>query len=301
MAIKVAYHLYAPRFQHAAQTEAEGALLRYKFADDSVGFASLPAWPQFGDRNLTRKLADIKDNFRLEPQWSWAVLDASLRKEGKAALPASIPLPPTHWHLQADDLQDSRRWSDLLARGYKHWKLKVSPLSLESLPLREMAQFADENSVKLRLDANGSFTSRAQCDRLCAVINQINVIDFIEDPSANEELWAHLRTSWGCELACDWIHPRGFDCDLYIYKPTRDSDAPREKDFVITTAFDHPIGLNYTAYKSAQLRDHPRLRKPLGISHPGLYKCAGIDSSITFGEVGFGWGQMLEDLSWKRL
>ena len=295
------YNLYGLRFRDSGKGEAQGALLKYCFSNGATGYASLSAWPQAGDRSLSEKLTHLKENSRLEPLWSWASLDAQLREEKRPALPIGSRLPKSHWHMRGEDLRSPERWITLAAAGHSYWKLKVAPSMVENLPLLEMAKFAQAHSVKLRLDGNGAFATIAEVESLLSPLTAMNVIDFFEDPSADRKLWAEIKRVWTVDLAADWFCSRDYSCDLVIYKPTRDASVPDGKDFVITTAFDHPLGLNYTSYRSLQLKDHPRLRMPLGINHPELYTCDGIDSDVTFGATGFGWSDLLESLIWHPL
>lgn len=301
MAPDIACGFYYLHFSDPTKAAAEGALLRYRFADLSFGYASMSAWPQAGDETLAEKLKHLKRNPSMEPQWSWAFLDAELRREGRAALPSGTQVPDSHWHLRSDDLANPDRWPELVAQGHRYWKLKISPSLVESLPLRELAEFARSNDVKLRLDANGSYMSRSELELLFAALGEVDVIDFFEDPSTKEELWVEIRQTWGVPVASDWIRPAHDEFDLSVYKPSRDANFDERKEFVITTAFDHPLGLNYTAYRSIQLKSHPLLRMPLGISHPGLYDCGGIESRVTLGGIGFGWDEMLKKVSWEPL
>jgi hypothetical protein len=299
MSPKLSCHLYELTFNDSNKAGAQGALLRYDFNRAIVGYASLPAWPQLGDHTLDKKLQGLARNPHTEPQWSWARLDAEMRQKKIPALPTGTVLPLSHWHLRADDSRDPQRWHELVSRGYLCWKLKLNPSILGDLPLRPLARFASENSVKLRLDGNGSFHSLQELDSLFEMLSPNSVIELFEDPSTDCELWPEIESRWGITLASDWI------CSgrshLAVYKPTRDPSVPQDGDFTITTAFDHPLGLNYTAFESLRHRNHSSLLSPLGIEHPGLYTCDGLPSDVTFGEIGFGWGQLLEEIEWHRL
>jgi hypothetical protein len=301
MTTAIWYHRYDLRFRDSGKDEAQGALLKYCFSNGEIGYASLSAWPQAGDRGLAEKLNHLKENPRLEPLWSWASLDAQLRKETRPALPIGSRLPESHWHMRGEDLRSPMRWIKLAAAGHSYWKLKVAPSTVAQLPLLEMAKFAQAHSVKLRLDGNGAFASIAEVEALLSPLAEMNVIDFFEDPSVDAKLWAEIKRVWRVSLAADWYCSRDYSCDLVIHKPTRDAFVPDGMDFAITTAFDHPLGLNYTCYRSLQLKDHPRLRRPLGINHPELYACDGIESEVTFGATGFGWSDLLESLRWQPL
>ena len=301
MGPNIAYSLYDLYFRDHSKAAADGALLRYRFANGAFGFASMSAWPHAGDKTLAAKLEHLRMNPRLEPQWSWASLDAELRRKQHAALPPETQLPDSHWHLRSEDLLNPRRWPELIARGHRYWKLKISPSLVETFPLRELAEFAMTHGVKIRLDANGSYKLLSELESLFTMFGKVDVIDFFEDPSTKEELWVEIRRIWEVPLASDWIRPAHGEFDLSVYKPSRDADFDRRKEFVITTAFDHPLGLNYTAYRCVRLKGHPLLRMPFGIAHPGLYHCDGIDSQVTFGGIGFGWSEMLERASWNPL
>ncbi|MGH7937925.1 MAG: hypothetical protein ACRD5Z_22660, partial [Bryobacteraceae bacterium] len=248
----IAYSFYDLHFSDPAKAAAQGILLRYRFTDGEFGFASMSAWPHAGDETLAAKLEHLTRNPRLEPHWSWACLDAELRRKKHAALPSETQLPDSHWHLRNEDLLNPRRWAELIGRGHRCWKLKISPSFVETFPLRELAEFARSNGVKLRLDANGSYTSLSELETLFAMLGPVDVIDFFEDPSAKEELWVEIRQIWAVPLASDWIRPAYGEFDLSVYKPSRDADFDGQGEFVITTAFDHPLGLNYTAYRSVQ-------------------------------------------------
>ncbi|HEY1768740.1 MAG TPA: hypothetical protein VGG02_00615 [Chthoniobacterales bacterium] len=301
MATAIGYHFYDLQFRESAREKAHGALLRYAFDDGRVGFASLPAWPQLGDLSVSEKLRGLRADPRLEPQWSWALLDAKLRAENKPALPNDTILPASHLHLWGDDLKLVSRWEEFVRRGERCWKIKISPSSLRTFPLADLARFACDHAVKLRLDANGSFNSRDEIDALFEMIAEPAIVDFFEDPSADEKLWGFTAETFGVALASDWIHPTDYDPDLTIYKPTRDPAPNETKHFVVTTAFDHSLGLNFTAWRSLELLDHPRCRGPAGILHPGLYTCDGRDSEIAFGEPGFGCGELLGKILWTPL
>ncbi len=294
------YHLYGLRFG-SSDDRAQGALLKYCFDNDLVGFASLSAWPRAGDRTLDEKLKDLRNNPSMEPQWSWASLDAQWRAEKRPALPIESHFPQSHWHMRGADLRNPERWAELVAGGYYYWKVKVAPSSFEAIPIAKIAKFAHANSVKLRLDGNGAFGSIAELESFVSPLAEMRAIDFFEDPSQDSNLWAEIKRRWGIRLAADWLCSRDYPCDLVIHKPSRDASVPDERDFVITTSFDHPLGLNYTAYRSLQLKDHPHLRMPLGINHPDLYTCDGVASEITLGAIGFGWPDLLNNVTWRRL
>jgi len=255
----------------------EGALLR---AGD--GFADIHPWPELGDAPLVQQLALLargETTPLTRASLRFAQLDAEARSRG-VSLFDGLTIPESHW--PGDDPPDA----------FDTVKLKGA----SSTPPR----------VRLRIDFNATLTA----DEFVRVAQTLpkERIDFIEDPCPYDaDVWRDLREKTGLRLALDraTAQPRNRATDVIVHKPAIEEFPATDKEIVVTTYMDHPIGQFGAAYIAATHRVSARC----GLFTHVLYEPDEFLERIRADGArllppegtGIGFDDLLERLPWRRL
>ena len=160
----------------------------------------------------------------------------------------------------------------LIDSGFNTLKCKISPETLsEDLKfIKEIKQISD-TPLSLRLDANGSFSYNAAYE-LCESLDP-DLIEYIEDPVFRREDIINLSIRTNMPIAVDRLIKSIGDCIWYlsytrienfVVKPlilggyhqlwkSRRAFKDKEIKLVISSSFEHPLGLEYIKFATAEL------------------------------------------------
>lgn len=297
----------------SARREVTGVLLRI-----DEGFACLQPWPELGDPELKKCLADLAGPRR------WPIVRRALRcaKEDADArfigdpLLEEIDLMESHATLP---WQDDRIVGSAVAKGFRIAKMKAGR-DLEAERRFLSAQAEAHPALRWRLDFNEAPTPDEAREFLMAIPEEVRRrIDFVEDPCPySESVWRSLGRETGVPLAVDREAAPGCDgAAVVIVKPAVDEPwllaeaaAGRGQRVVVTGYMDHPLGQCFAAWEAAKLN----------VQFPGLVGVCGLQTHHLFaptefaerlgrwspqfhppGGTGLGFDDLLEKLPWKRL
>jgi O-succinylbenzoate synthase len=251
----------------------EGALLRI---DD--GFADLHPWPELGDLPLDVQLTMLaRDETTMQTRASLelARLDRGARMRGESLFDG-LTIPESHW--PGNDPPP----------GFDTVKIKGA------LPVPE--------HVRLRIDFNATLTA----EEFLSIADTLprERVDFVEDPCPYEPAtWARLRAATGLRLALDRTSG---DADVLVHKPALHPEFPAsDREIVVTSYMDHPVGQFGAAYVAATHRTSARC----GLMTHVLYEpnafierveCEGARLLPPKG-TGIGFDDLLDHLSWTAL
>ncbi len=282
----------------AADGPRRGALLRV-----GDGFADVHSWPELGDAPLDEQLAMLargETTPLTRASLQFAAIDAAARRDSRSLF-EGLTIPRSHW--PGIDPPD----------GFDTVKLK----SIDHIPDR----------VRLRIDFNATLTPD-EFVRIAAILPRER-IDFIEDPCPYDApTWVELRARTGLRLALDWAgatkhrqeclchidrpmwHRHSCLCsvagiDVLVIKPAMHEIPDTDAKVIVTSYMDHPLGQLCAAYAAAVAG----ITSTCGLVTHVLYEPdefierMQIDGArlVPPGGNGFGFGDLLERLPWRRL
>jgi O-succinylbenzoate synthase len=269
------YELVPRRRLSAIATDAprQGALIRI---DD--GIADVHPWPELGDAPLETQLAKLaggQTTALTRRSLEMAKIDGAARERG-VSLFVGLTIPESHW--PGPDPPE----------GFDTVKLK----SIERIPA----------GVRLRFDFNARLTP----EQFLMIAEGLpgDRIDFVEDPCPYDGgTWSALRQATGLRLALDrFVAEEGVD--VLVVKPAIQDIPDTNKELVITSYMDHPVGQFGAAYFAAL---HPSRR--CGLFTHVLYEPEAFIEMIRSDGArllppegtGVGFDDLLARLPWKKL
>lgn len=257
----------------AAPGARAGALLRV-----GDGFADLHPWPELGDLPL----------------------DAQLRMLARGEMTAQVLASLRLAEVDGDARRRGVSLLDGLVIPESHWPGNDPPAGFDTIKIKGVQDVPD--GVRIRIDFNATLTA----DEFLAIAQTLprDRIDFIEDPCPYDaEVWARLRRETGLRLALDRTPG---DADVLVHKPALSADFPvSEREVVVTSYMDHPIGQFGAAYVAATHRVSARC----GLMTHVLYEPDAFIERIERDGArlrppdgtGIGFDDLLERLPWKPL
>ena len=280
MTIWVHRYTLTPRRRLSAIADAgprEGALLRI-----GDGFADLHPWPELGDLPLDVQLRMLA-RAEMTPQSAASVEFARIDGEARArgvSLFEGLTIPESHWP-GADP-----------------------PDEFDTVKIKGVTRVPDH--VRIRIDFNATLTPAEFLDVVETLPD--DRIDFVEDPCAyDEQTWMQLREVTGLRLALDrGVAPEGRGYDVLVHKPALRPDWPKtDREIVVTSYMDHPIGQFGAAYVAATHTTSARC----GLMTHVLYEPDAFNERIDRDGArllspqgtGLGFDDLLENLPWKEL
>jgi len=321
--VKVSTHHYAlqpgPDPARAARGSRQGALLRIEFDDESIGYADLHPWEEFGHAPLTDHLASL----RADQPTKLANLAIRHARTDAAARRAGVSLfdglPEVHSHALFTDWISAPRsaFEQCAAEGYAAAKLKIG-----RDPKREAEALNALSDLPLRwrLDANASAGIDVFLAALAPAVRA--KIDFLEDPiSYDVATWSTLSEHEKIPLALDWelptTPPPWSGAQILVVKPASQDAFPLALNaahagmqLVVTHSMDHPLGQSVALWTAMRLRQrHGELVLDGGLQAAGLYAADEFSDQIRLHGpqtippqgTGFGFDQQLACLSWMPL
>jgi O-succinylbenzoate synthase len=287
-----------------------GALIRV-----DGGVADLHPWPELGDLSLDDQLALLargETTPLTKASLSFASIDASARRDG-------------------------RNLFDGLTIPLSHWPGPDPPPEFDTVKLKSIDVIPDR--VRLRIDFNATLTAE-EFVRISTSLPRER-IDFIEDPCPYDaSVWRDVRKRTGFRLALDrapsssqhrqeclcdtnsddneilrashhpmW-HRHSCLCsvnsyDVLILKPALGEIPCTDKEIVVTSYMDHPIGQLCAAYAAAtaNITTTCGLITHVLFENDPFIERMRIDGTRLVPPSGTGWGfdDLLEKLPWQKL
>ena len=323
----------------AARSPRHGALLRVEFDDETIGYADLHPWEEFGHTPLTDHLASLgidKPTSLANLALRHARTDAAARRAG-VSLFDGLPEVPSH-ALFTDWTDAPRRaFEQCVAEGYTAIKLKIGhDPERESAALNALADLP----LRWRLDANASLTTGGEdaaatsCSAAVPGGESIDTfltnlhpnlranLEFLEDPFPYDpSAWPAFSQRDKIPLALDWelsdSPPPWPGAPIVEIKPASQDAFPLAlaaahagMQIVVTHSMDHPLGQATALWTAMRLRQrHGALVRDGGLQAIGLYQPDEFSIRIkTNGPfttpppgTGFGFDSRLARLPWQPL
>lgn len=258
----------------------EGALLRV-----GEGFADLHPWPELGDPSLSEQLASLaagRPALQAQASLAMAAADAQARREGRSLFDG-LEIPDSHW----PGIDAPPEFDTIKVKG------------LDAYP----------EGRRLRIDFNATLTP----EQFLRIARELPAdrVDFVEDPCPwDPKTWRSLREQTGLRLALDLAagpQPAVSDAwDVLVYKPATGATLPpTDRELVVTSYMDHPVGQLFAAWFAAKRTVSNRC----GLMTHVLYEPdAFIERMRRDGArllpaagTGIGFDDLLEALPWQKL
>jgi len=262
----------------AAEGVRRGALIRV-----DGGYADVHPWPELGDAPLEEQLALLargETTALTRRSLFFARIDAEARRAGRSLFDG-VEIPASHW-LLFDDVPPA----------FDAVKIKM-PRPLDPALAR----------YRLRLDFNGTLTPDAFIrflDDLDPALR--DAIEFVEDPCPYDEAtWRSLQQR--VRLALDRVE--GSAADVLVVKPAIQEVPKDDRELVVTSYMDHPVGQLFAAYVAATTKTSDRcgLLTHLVYEPNAFSERLRIDGMrlVPPGGIGIGFGDLFENLPWRKL
>jgi O-succinylbenzoate synthase len=262
--------------EYALSPKRRGALIR-----SGNGFADVHPWPELGDEPLETQLDRLRSGATTaltRRSLELARIDGAARERG-VSLFAGLQIPRSHWP-GADP-----------------------PAEFDTAKIKSIDRIPDR--VRLRID----FNARLRPEEFLMIAEGLPLdrIDFVEDPCPYDgATWSALREQTRLRLALDRFHAEE-GVDVLVVKPAFQEMPETEKEIVITSYMDHPVGQFGAAYVAAMHAE--RVSPRCGLFTHVLYERNAFSEMIrSEGSrllpaegTGIGFDALLEQLPWKRL
>lgn len=295
--------------------EFAGALIRV-----NEGYGCVHPWPEFGDVTVAEQLRLLREGV-MTPVTAMALrcaeIDGAARRAGESLFEGrEIPRSHYSWSFAQEAEPQRHR---VLAEGWPAIKAKgVANHDETTRFLAECAKAFAAQEVRLRVDFNGVLDRLAFEQFIKCLPTPVRErLDFVEDPFPYDaEAWDAVRQRWGVKLALDkgWKDgTHGFDA--VVVKPARRdwrlvaAQHPQRR-LVLTSAMDHALGQMFAAYEAALALAEGQALDFCGLCTEHLFEpdvffervqSSGGYLSADRSGGGLGFGDVLEQLSWKRL
>ena len=308
-----------PHPARAARGPRRGALIRVEFDDETVGYADMHPWEEFGHAPLADHLASLRTD-KPTPLANLALrharTDAAARRAGASLFDR---LPEVRSHALFTDWISAPRsaFEQCAAEGYGAVKLKIGR---DPHSEAEALNTSSDLPLRWRLDANASSGTELFLATLTPAVRAN--IEFLEDPmSYNPSTWSSLTEREKIPLALDWelpaMPPPWPGAQVLVIKPASQDAFPLAlaaahvgMEIVVTHSMDHPLGQAVALWTAMRLRQrHGDLVLDGGLSGAGLYTADEFNGRILSRGpqtlpppgTGFGFDELLVKLLWKPL
>lgn len=260
-----------------------GALIRTE-----NGFADVHPWPELGDATIEEQLTRLARNETTPltaASLRLAAIDAEARERG-VALFKDVQIPESHW--PGED----------------------PPPAFDTIKIKWMGSAFGSQwgggasaAARLRIDINAQLTAE-EFEALSKNLPK-HRIDFIEDPCPYDaNTWRKLHDRTGLRLALDRTFAEE-GVDVVVVKPAIQQVPKTEKEIVITSYMDHPVGQLGAAYIAAK---HATSKRCGLVTHV-LYDSNAFSEQLSLDGMrlaapqgtGIGFDDLLERQPWRRL
>jgi len=321
--VKIWTHHYTlqpgPDQTRAARGPRYGALLRIAFDDETIGYADLHPWKEFGHAPLADHLVSLGTD-KPTPLANLALrharTDAAARRAGLSLFDG---LPEVRSHALFTDWVAAPRsaFEQCASQGYTAVKLKIGhDPKREAEALNAMADLP----LRWRLDANASAGTESFLAGLTPAMRAN--IEFLEDPMPYEiSAWSSLSDREKIALALDWelpaTPPPWPGAQILVIKPATQDAFPLAlaaahagMQIVFTHSMDHPLGQSVALWTAMRLRQrHGDVVLDGGLQAAELYAPDKFSNQIRYRGpqtippqgTGFGFDEQLAAVEWKDL
>jgi len=255
-----------------------GALIRTE-----NGFADVHPWPELGDATIEEQLTRLARNETTpltDASLRLASLDGEARERG-VSLFKDVQIPESHWPGNGP------------------------PPSFDTVKIKWVAQWGGgaPAAAKLRIDFNAQLTAE-EFESIAKTLPK-DRIDFIEDPCPYDAAtWRKLRDRTGLRLALDRTFAEE-GVDVVVVKPAIQEVPKTEKEIVVTSYMDHPVGQLGAAYIAAKHATSSRCGLVTHVLFDGnaFSEQLAIDGMrlVPPSGTGIGFDDVLERMPWRRL
>lgn len=317
--MKLAYCKYT-LVEHGSRQPKEGALLRVELAKDKFGYADIHPCASHGDLPLKDQLTLLSEREKTPltaQSLLFAKYDALARKE-KHSLFKDITIPESNTLIVNDhqNLDEALRNSKVVKiKIGQDWKGKTDKI-------RSAITSSKVANHSIRLDFSEKLTSASFDDFLEKNKDLLPLIDYIEDPYPYDPAqWEQTRKRHNIRLGCDHKSQKGLrhpqSCDVIIIKPANQIidnklfRRLRNRQLVITSYLDHPIGQLCAAYVAAGAkRMFPHQVAVCGLTTHQVYDPTPYSQRLQVEngrlippKKGHGWGydDLLKGMTWVLL
>ena len=304
-----------------------GALLKFEFVNGEIGYADCHPWEELGDLSLEEHLNLLSHNkFTSISSKSlfFAKIDAKNRSLNRSVFLNKKNLK-NHFITSYENISESELLK-LKERKFNFIKLKMGKnFKTEIEFIKKYFISLNEKGIKLRLDFNSSFDFDQITKFLEQIRNELEVIDFIEDPfEFHFEQWQEIQNKFSVNLAIDkktestlsLIKNKFFESEnafkVIIIKPAVEEisfilNSKLRQRIIFTSYMDHPFGQMCALFEAQSFYEqYPDKREECGFLTHLLYEkndyakefnlYENILSSIQ--EFGFGFHELLEKEKW---
>ncbi len=268
----------------AADRPRQGALIRV-----DGGLADVHPWPELGDATIESQLDRLRRGeltALTRRSLEMARLDRGARAAARSLF-EGLTIPSSHWPAGAGEVPE----------GFDTVKVKMSRgLSIDSALAR----------YRLRLDFNATLAA----DEFVSFVRSLapslrQALDFVEDPCPYDgSAWKSIRDATGVRLGLDRGDAED-GVDVLVVKPAVQELPLTNKEVLITSYMDHPVGQLFAAYVAAKngITATCGLASHLLFENDAFIERMRLDGSrlASVAGTGIGFDDLLEQLPWKRL
>ena len=263
------YELYRSKApgEIAPPPPRQGAWLRVRFSDDSVGYGDLCPVTVFKDLPLIKQL-DLLEQGQATALSACALACAKADADARSRSAKLHSDQQIENHYLVPDIVNfpMERISILEQRGYRYFKVKMgSELERESRALRQLCEGLSSGS-KIRLDFNLKTDQESFFRWLDQVADWLTPgLDFIEDPFTYVPAeWQRVSKEYGVRLALDYLEPQydltAAGAAVLVIKPAMQDLASvdqfliqPDRSIIVTHYLESALGQSYALAIAQQL------------------------------------------------
>jgi O-succinylbenzoate synthase len=329
--VKQSHYELQPRTRLGSRASAaprQGALLKFQFDEEAIGYADCFPWPELGDESLNVHLEKLKQGQLTgltQRALAFAKEDAIARQQ-KRSLWTDLKIPQSHF-LMGDLLSASPSTIESkIQEGFSRFKIKMgSNWKSEAQRLQELSPIFRNLNAFIRLDLNSSLSPQELEECLQQLEPVLDRIDFIEDPCPYQaDIWSNFQRRWQVRFALDrWPNisnwkPQVGSFQVLILKPAaQDPDLlvhlAREWkcSIVVTSYLAHPLEqLNASWVAGRLLADDSGMIEQCGLLSHSAYEENRFSKQLNSNgpcfippedSTGFGFDSDLTNLTWGPL
>lgn len=318
--MELAFAPYTLQPRTKTQAPREGALLRFRFATDLVGYADCHPWSSLGDLPLSQQLQLLKNGaytpLTLQSHF-FAKRDAVARKEGRS-LYAGLTLPKNHYFIPDLLSYSPEELAGQIQEGFTHFKVKLGKaLESEEPQLKKLIEFAEQQSPKIlfSLDFNSQLGEAAYRELLPRLLTYRHSLDYIEDPFPYcAKTWETYHTQIPLVVDRNSLQALGKTSFPLIIKPAVQKvpslSQQTHHNVIFTSYLDHPLGQLTAAVEAAEFyRRESIVSAMCGLHTAHVYEATSFSEQIQTRSpflnvpvgTGYGFNALLEKTLWRPL
>ncbi len=311
----------------------EGFLLKIDFNNFGIGYSDCFSWEILGDISIIKQIENLKNgiyNTHLEKSIYFAYIDAQFRSKNSNVF-ENLNLLRNHYTCTNYTELNFKFIEFLSYNCFLKIKLKCGlSINDEIILIKNIAPILKKLKMSLRLDFNSNMDSHEFCLFLSSIKENLDIIDFIEDPIVyHKNDWVNLKNLFPkLSFAVDRVHEdfyyvdgenyREKSYDYLVLKPAIQNinkifKNPRIKrnSFVFTSYMDHPLGQLSALFEATLFYSEAlQTQHECGFLTHSLYEKNSYSELLTVSDTklipslegkGFGFDALLEKEHWRKL